>query len=80
MSHVDHDVDSGLHQRSGVSPEELPHPPPGAVANHGAAEAPRGRDAQTTLLTLSRKREEHKIASGDLNTLPVDRLELAPPA
>ena len=80
LSHVDHDVDAEPRQSSGVPTKQLAHPPPRTITNDGATDASRGRNSKAALFPVPREREDDDEASADLNTLPVDRLELAPPA
>jgi hypothetical protein len=63
-----------------MAPEELANAPARPVADDRATEAPGGGDAETALTTVPRQREDDHETTTDLNTLPVDRLELAPPA
>jgi hypothetical protein len=77
---VDDDVDTLVDQSLTVAPEQLADAPPRPVAHDRAAETPRRGDAEAALTTVSQQRKDDNVATTDLNTLPVDRLKLAPPA
>ena len=63
-----------------MASEKLADAPARPVTDHRATEAPGGCDAETALTTVPQHREDDHESTTDLNTLPVDRLELAPPA